>query len=127
MNRLQKAKYRIDKLANRKTGWPAVTLAFYGPDRTRATKLVLALARGEDIPTEILCKRTDPEEVRTRADLFEELVEHIARHAATRVIMTPVPIGCPHEENIDYVGRYCPDPACAYWFGRDRFTGELEE
>lgn len=127
MNRLQKAKYRIEKLTSRRTGWPLATLAFYGPDRARATKLVLALIRSEGGDAEILCKLFDNDEVRARADLLEEVSDLLARHAAQRVIMTDRPIGCPHEENVDYKGRYCPDPACAYWFGRNRFTGELEQ
>jgi len=27
--------------------------------------------------------------------------------------------------SIDYEGQYCPDPACAFWHGRDRFTHKL--
>ncbi len=125
MDRLKKAKYGIEKLANRRTGWPVATLAFYGSDRTRATKLVLALVRGADAGAEILCRRTDPDEVRHRADFLDEVVELLGRHAVRRVVTSDRLLGCPHEENVDYEGQYCPDPACAYWVGRNRFTGAL--
>jgi hypothetical protein len=36
--------------------------------------------------------------------------------------MTDRIIGCPHEEGIDYEGAACP--ACPFWAGRDRWTGE---
>lgn len=127
MNRLQKAKYGIEKLANRNAGWPVATLAIYGPDGTHATKLVLSLLRDQNADAEILLKCVDPTEVRHRADILEEVGVILARHAVRRVVMVDRPIGCPHEETVDYEGRYCPVPGCAFWLGRDRFTGELEQ
>lgn len=36
--------------------------------------------------------------------------------------MTDRIMGCPHEEGIDYPsGQSCPE--CAYWIGRERFSG----
>jgi len=41
--------------------------------------------------------------------------------------IAPAILGCPHQQGIDYAGDWCPDPACAYWHGRDRWTGEAVE
>jgi hypothetical protein len=53
------------------------------------------------------------------SSLDDRLRKPIAKKARDGVI------GCPHQEGIDYEGEWCPDPRCAFWKGRDRFTGEL--
>jgi len=34
-------------------------------------------------------------------------------------------IGLSASDRIDYEGDWCPDPACAFWHGRDQFTHKL--
>jgi hypothetical protein len=50
------------------------------------------------------------------------ILEFIEEHRVLSVAMTDSIIGCPHQEGIDYEGEWCP--ACEFWHGRDRFTGQ---
>ena len=62
-------------------------------------------------------------DVRNNAAIATEMLGFIEKHGALSIIMTDRIIGCPHQTGIDYEGDWCPDPACAYWYKRDRFTG----
>jgi hypothetical protein len=107
-------------------GWPAATIAFYGPDAKRATKVAVGIVmRDEDEPREMRDWSTATGDVRNNAAIATEILGFIEKHGALSIIMTDRIIGCPHQTGIDYEGDWCPDPACAYWYKRDRFTGEL--
>ena len=58
----------------------------------------------------------------TRKEWSKEMLEFIEQHRVLSVAMTDSIIGCPHQEGIDYEGEWCP--ACEFWHGRDRFTGQ---
>jgi len=62
-------------------------------------------------------------DIREDIGIAKEILEFIEQHGALSVAMTGGIIGCPHEEGIDYDGEWCP--VCAFWHGRDRFTGQL--
>src|SRR5262245_46772824 len=46
----------------------------------------------------------------------------IQEHQVKSAAITDGIIGCPHQEEIDYDGEWCP--VCEFWHGRDRFTGQ---
>ena len=52
----------------------------------------------------------------------DSMATKLTEARAKSVVMTDRIIGCPHEEGIDYEGATCP--ACPFWAGRDRWTGE---
>jgi hypothetical protein len=117
---------RLAKLARRgHHGHPLVTIAFYGPDDTRASKLVVSVlptANEEDEPLDLKKWSSDTRDLRDDGKLARETLALIARHGARTVAMPPMIIGCPHEEGTDYpVGEACPQ--CPFWKGRDRFAG----
>jgi hypothetical protein len=64
-------------------------------------------------------------DVRKSPDIAAEMLLFIEANGAKSVVMTDGRMGCPHQEGIDYEGEYCSNPACAFWHGRDRFTGKL--
>jgi hypothetical protein len=107
--------------------FPAATLVFYGPDDRLVTKIVVGIVRTAD---------ADPDPLRTwlsgsgdlRADenVGREIADFMKANKVKKVITTGRIMGCPHEEGIDYPeGSTCP--ACPFWVGRDRFTGEPEK
>jgi hypothetical protein len=105
-------------------GFPAATIAFYGPTAELATKIVVAIARdkhAEPDPLERwLAKDVD---VRIDPDIGAKVIAFLEEHGVKSVFAADRIFGCPHEEGIDYpAGKSCPQ--CPYWAGRDRFTHE---
>jgi hypothetical protein len=104
-------------------GWPAATLAFYGPDLSRATKIAVGIVPSETAePLELRSWQVDNGDVREDSAVAQEILDFIESHGVLSVIMTDGIIGCPHQQGIDYVGEWCP--MCEFWRGRDRFTGQ---
>jgi hypothetical protein len=117
LNRLRK------KAKKGMRGWPAATIAFYGPDANRASKVVVGIVASEHTEVgEMRDWKLDAGDVRSDPRIAEEILEFMARHGVLSVAMTDRIIGCPHQEGIDYHGQWCP--VCEFWKGRDRFTGE---
>jgi hypothetical protein len=105
-------------------GWPMATIAFYGPDLSRASKVVVSIFRFDGDDEREMRKWFSPSsDVRTDPAIAHEMIDFIERHEVKSVGMTDGIIGCPHEEDVDYEGEWCP--MCDFWKGRDRFTGEL--
>jgi hypothetical protein len=105
-------------------GWPVATIAFYGPDLDRASKVAVGI-----IPTENSGARdmrtwhAEHGDIRASSAIAEEVLDFIQEQGALTVIMTDGIMGCPHQQGIDYEGEWCP--VCDFWRGRDRFTGEM--
>jgi hypothetical protein len=107
-------------------GWPVATIAFYGPNLTRATKVAVGIVPSEDAaPTEMRDWKVHAGDVRNDRDIAGEILAFIDSQGALSIIMSGGIMGCPHQEGIDYEGQWCPAPECAFWHGRDRFTGKL--
>ncbi len=105
-------------------GYPVGTIAFYGPDSRRATKVAVAIIRSEGSEPELRRWFSETADVRTSETILAEIGTYLQEHPVRSVAMTDGIIGCPHEEGIDYpTGQPCPQ--CPYWAGRDRWTGEL--
>ena len=105
-------------------GYPIATVAFYGPDDRRASKVAVGIVADESGEV-VELERWFAEEADARSDLDTgEAIEAFIRSRNVRsVVMGDRIIGCPHEEGIDYPeGQACSE--CPYWAGRDRFSGE---
>ena len=104
-------------------GWPVATIAFYGPDLTRATKVAVGIVPSENAEVgDVRDWQVDAGDVRADPAIAEKILEFIETQAVLSVVMTDRIIGCPHQEGIDYHGEWCA--RCPFWHGRDRFTGQ---
>ena len=118
---------RLRKKAKRgMRGWPIATIAFYGPNATRASKVAVGIVMAEDEePHEMRDWKVETGDVRNDMPIAAAILEFMEKHGVLSVAMSDGLMGCPHQEGIDYEGEWCPDPACAYWYKRDRFTGKM--
>ena len=104
-------------------GYPTATIIFYGPDNTRASKVVCSIVRYQGAEPEPMKKWFTKGDTRKSEAVLGEVIEFIEANKAVTVVMADSIWGCPHEEGIDYPeGESCPH--CPYWAGRDRFTLE---
>jgi hypothetical protein len=106
-------------------GYPVATMAYYGPDDTRATKLVVGIIENEGAEPRALERWfSDDDDVRSDASIGADVLAFIERDHVRSVVMTDRIIGCPHEEGVDYPdGQACP--RCPFWAHRDRWSGDL--
>lgn len=105
-------------------GFPVATVAFYGPDDQRASKLVIGIINQEGAEPTLRRWYSDNSDLRSVPEIESEIKAFIKDHDVVSVSMVDRIIGCPHEEGIDYPdGESCPQ--CPFWRGRDRFTGEV--
>ena len=124
-----KNRWQRDKLKKRINkgfrGYPAATMACYGPTDGRASKLVVAIIQYEGAEPEPMKKwNSDSLDVRTDPEICADVLQFLESHGAKSVVIADRIMGCPHEESIDYpAGESCPQ--CPFWAGRDRFTGNL--
>lgn len=121
-----KAIWPLMKRANRGSrGYPVATIAFYGPDDRRASKVAVGIVPAEDADaTEVKRWFSETGDVRGEIDIAAAIQQFIERHRAKSVVMPDRIVGCPHEEGVDYaVGTKCPQ--CPFWANRDRWTGDL--
>ena len=105
--------------------YPLATISAYGPDNTRATKLVVGILRRarQKYPSEMRTWRTDAGDVRNDPLIAAEVADWLHSQRIKDTLNYDRIIGCPHEEGIDYpMGRVCP--RCPFWAGIDRFTHE---
>lgn len=103
-------------------GWPVATIAYYGPNSIRATKVAVGIVPTEMAePLEMRDWKVEEGDIRYDQAIAQEILEFMERHTALSVIMTDGIIGCPHEQGVDYEGEWCP--VCKFWRERDRFTG----
>lgn len=120
----RRAKFR-KKMKRGFRGFPVATVAYYGPDDRRASKVVVAIVESEDAEPDPMEKWfSETGDVRQDDVIGEEIFRFIESNAAKSVVIADGIMGCPHEEGIDYPeGEPCP--RCPFWRNRDRFTGEL--
>jgi hypothetical protein len=103
-------------------GYPVGTIAFYGPDNARASKVAVGVLAGENSePVAIQRWFSETGDVRYLREIGEEIADFLQGHGVRSVAMSDRIIGCPHEEGIDYaLGETCP--RCPYWADRDRWS-----
>ena len=127
MSRKRRERTPLEKKARRGfRGYPVATVAYYGPDDKRATKVAVGIVTGENEEDVITVERwvSENRDVRFDHSLHTEILAFIRKHQVRSVVITDGIIGCPHEEGIDYPdGENCPQ--CPFWANRDRWTGEM--
>jgi hypothetical protein len=123
--RIAQLKKRLSKKARKGfRGCPVGTIACYGPDDRRASKMVVSIVEAEGAePSEMRKWYAEDGDVRGTPEVIEQAVAFLEQHGVRSVAMTDRIIGCPHEEGIDYEGPTCP--RCPFWANRDRWTGEV--
>ena len=101
-------------------GYPVGTVAFYGLDAQRASKVAVAVIAAQDTePVALHGWFAESGDVRNDAAIFGEIALFLRGHEVHTVAMTKEMMGCPHEEGIDYPeGEACPE--CPFWAGRAR-------
>ena len=80
-------------------GYPVGTIAFYGPDDQRASKVAVAVIVAPD--TEPVALRrwfAESGDIRNDVAILEEVALFLRDHEARSVAMTEGIFGCPHEE-----------------------------
>ncbi len=106
-------------------GYPIATVAFYGPDDRRATKVTVGIVAAEAAEPSVL-ERWFSTDADVRADpaIGLEILKFIEAQGVKSVVMADRIIGCPHEEGTDYPdGGSCPH--CPFWAHRDRWSGNV--
>jgi hypothetical protein len=117
----------IDRLKKRARkggrGFPAASVAFYGPTSQVASKVVVGITAAEGADVDPLERWYSPDQdARTNPTLLKSVLQFLQAQGVKSVVMPDSLLGCPHEEGIDYPdGQPCP--RCPYWAHRDRFTG----
>jgi len=106
-------------------GYPVATVALYGPDDKRASKVAVGIVEEEDGNVTALERWfSDEDDVRKDAAILQAILDFIKDHGVRSVVMADRIIGCPHEEGVDYPeGQKCPQ--CPFWATRDRWSGEV--
>jgi len=126
-----KAQWYREKFAKRRRrgfrGYPVATVAFYGPDDKLATKVSVGIISSEGAEPEPLERWfTDKSDARSDPEIIEAILHFVEQNGVKSVVSLDRIIGCPHEEGIDYQeGGTCP--RCAYWAGRDRWSGKVQQ
>ena len=104
-------------------GFPVVSIGWYGPHADHASKVVAGVIAEKGAEPDPMFTRThDSEDVRHSAAVNDELQAFIDENRVRSVVTSGRIIGCPHESGSDYTEEYCPDPACSFWMGRDRWA-----
>jgi hypothetical protein len=100
-------------------------VAFYGPDDKLATKIAVGIVPSAGAEATHLERwLSEGADIRQDQGVAREILSFVARHGVKSVVMVDRIIGCPHEEGVDYpLGQTCP--ACPFWAGRDRWSGEI--
>jgi hypothetical protein len=118
-------KLNLHKTALRKkaekgfSGYPVATIAFYGPDDQRASKVAVGIVATEDSEPELHRWHSPKMDIRRNAGVLEQVIKLIRRRQVKSIAMPETILGCPHEEGIDYpTGGVCPE--CPFWAGRSR-------
>ncbi|MFT5554094.1 MAG: hypothetical protein ACI9P3_003516 [Bradyrhizobium sp.] len=101
-------------------GYLVGTVAFYGPDNLRASKVAVAVVTAEGAPPFALRRWfSETGDVRHDPAIMEEIATFLRAEDVRTVASVPTMMGCPHEEGIDYPqGEVCPQ--CPYWANRER-------
>ena len=121
-----KALWPLIKQSNRGfRGYPAATVAYYGPDDRRASKVAVGIVPSDGAePAELERWFSDDGDVRDDNTINKAIREFIERCGARTVVIADRIIGCTHEEGTDYPsGEKCPK--CPFWASRDRWSGDM--
>jgi hypothetical protein len=106
-------------------GFPVATVAYYGPDDKRASKVAVGIVLSDGAePAELERWHSGEKDARHDSDVNRAVLDFIRSRGVRTVAMADRIIGCPHEEGTDYPeGQTCPE--CPFWATRDRWSGEI--
>jgi hypothetical protein len=104
---LDRSRKRLGKRAKRGfRGYPIATVALYGPDDTKATKLTVGIVPAEDADVEDLRRWfSEGTDIRNDAGIAEEVLAFIDAAGGKSVVVTDRIIGCPHVPSMPVLGR----------------------
>jgi hypothetical protein len=104
-------------------GYLVGTIAFYGPDDRRASKVAVGvISEPKSEPAALRRWFSEDHDIRDDELILAQVVTLLREHGVHSVSMIDRIIGCPHEEGIDYPsGEACP--RCLFWKNRNRWTG----
>jgi hypothetical protein len=108
-------KQRQQQAAAAAQRFPIGTVAHYGPDGKRTTKIVASvIVRQGAAP---IIERWTGDKVKDDPKVKREIQAFFKRHRVRSVVATSRNLGCPHEEGVDFPhGGDCPH--CPFWKGR---------
>ena len=97
-------------------------MAYYGPDDTRASKVVVTIVPAvEAEPSQQAAFVGGEGDLREDPIVGEKVMSFVEKHEALSVVVAEEILGCPHEEGRDYPeGGTCP--SCPFWAERDRWA-----
>lgn len=102
-------------MKRRKRKFPVGTLAYYGPDNIKTTKIVAGIIYSED--ADPIIRRYVASDCLQNGKIQQQIAEFFEDHGVKTVVHPAGNIGCPHEECKDYRrGEDCP--FCPYWAGK---------
>ena len=105
-------------------GYPVATIAYYGPDDKRASKVAVSIVLGKNEDAIELRRWFSESDARRDVGVQRAIFEFVREYDAQSIAMGDGIMGCPHEEGIDYPnGEACPQ--CPFWAGRKRPLGKL--
>ena len=101
--------------AKSRAEYPIGTVAFYGPDDQRTTKIAAGVMTS---PTaEVIIERWVATDVSTSPKVHRQIKEFFTMHGVKSIAMSEGNMGCPHEEGEDFPdGEDCP--FCPFWAGK---------
>ena len=95
--------------------FPIGTIALYGPDDERTTKIVASVIKREG--ADPILERWVGSNVKDNPKVRREIQELFKKYGVKSVAATDRNMGCPHEEGQDFpIGGDCP--FCPYWKGK---------
>lgn len=95
--------------------YPIGTVAHYGPDAKRTTKIVAGVILRDG--AEAIIERWVANNVTTNRKVQNEVEAFFKKHGVKSVAMSNGNMGCPHEEGLDFPdGEDCP--FCTFWKGK---------
>lgn len=111
MRNFDKARYLLHKKTRRRSRtYPLGTIAYYGPDDQRASKVVVGVVDKQDNLLAMEKWFSEQDDVRLSSTINQQIVDFLDQQLASSAVMVDRIIGCPHEEGIDYpLGGVCPD------------------
>src|SRR5258708_26270599 len=84
-------------------GYPVATIAFYGPDDHRATKVAVGIVTREGAEPDFLERwYAEDGDLRSSDETTHQIRAFLSEHDVVSVAMVDRIIGCPHEEGVDY-------------------------
>ncbi len=105
----------LDGKPKKRPEYPIGTVALYGPDDKRTTKIAAGVVKSPN--ADLIIERWVASDVTTSPKVQRELKEFFERHGVKSIAMCEGNMGCPHEEGEDFPeGEDCP--FCPFWAGK---------